>query len=154
MASNEVEEGSHMLVHPREHHLGNGTTSKQTLGELVFFYAYGEDGSSGVCMAINRDLHPKMVFKHSSRRAIGIQVTLKESTVLIVNVYALNSAKLRGGLWQYLLQEQFLGEWILVGDFNMVQSCQDRTGPSAIHSGTELARWKALEEKWSLVDAW
>ena len=71
-------------------------------------------------MAINQDLHPKVVFKHPSRRAIGVQVTINESTMLIVNVYALNSAKLRGGLWQDLLQEQFPGEWILVGDFNMV----------------------------------
>ena len=27
-------------------------------------------------------------------------------------------------------------------------------GPSSILFGTELARWKALEAKWSLVDAW
>ena len=73
-------------------------------------------------MVINRDLHPKVVFKHPSGQAIGVQVTLKEATVLIVNVYASNSAKLRGGLWQDLSQEQFTGEWILVGDFNMVQS--------------------------------
>ena len=74
--------------------------------------------------------------------------------MLIVNIYALNSAKLRGELWQDLSQESFPGEWILVGDFNMVQSRQDRTGPLAILFGKELARWKALEEKWSLVDAW
>ena len=77
-----------------------------------------------------------------------------ESTVLIVNVYALNSAKVRGGLWQDLSQEQFPGEWILVRDFDMVQSRQEKTRPSAILSRTELSRWKALEEKWSLVDAW
>ena len=106
----------------QEHHLGAMTMCKQTLGELVFFYTFGEDGSSGVCMAINHDLHLKVVFKHPYGHAIGIQVTLKEATLLIVNVYYLNSAKLRGGLWQDLPQEQFTREWILVGDFNMVQS--------------------------------
>ena len=40
----------------QEHHLSTRTTCKKTLGELIFFYAYGEDGSSGACMAINRDL--------------------------------------------------------------------------------------------------
>ena len=82
----------------QEHHLGTGTQCKQTLGELIFFYAFGEDGSSGACMVVNQDLHPKVVFKHPSGQAIGVQVTLKEANVLIVNVYALNSAKLRGEL--------------------------------------------------------
>ena len=105
-------------------------------------------------MAVNQELHPKVVFKHPSGRVIGVQVMLKETTLLIVNVYASNSAKLRGGLWHDLLQEQFPREWILVGDFNMVQSQHDRTQPSVILSGTELERFKALEEKWALVDAW
>ena len=50
----------------QEHHLGVASPCKQTLGELVFFYAFGEDGSSGVCMAVNRELHPKVAFKHPS----------------------------------------------------------------------------------------
>ena len=82
----------------QEHQLSTENTCKQALGELIFFYAYGEDSSSGVYMAINQYMHPNVVFKHPSGRAIGIQVMLKESTVLIVNVYALNSAKLRGVL--------------------------------------------------------
>ena len=106
----------------QEHHLGALAPCKQTLGKLVFFYAYGEDGLSGVCMAVNQDLHPKVVFKCPSGRALGIEITIKESPVLNVNVYASNSAKLQGGLWQDLSQEQFSGEWILVRDFNMVQS--------------------------------
>ena len=73
-------------------------------------------------MGINQELDPKVVYKHPSGRALGVQITLKEMTVLILNVYAPNSAKLRGDLWQDLSQEQFTREWILVGDFNMVKS--------------------------------
>ena len=97
MASNEVEEVTCWCI--QEHHLEASAPCKQALGELVFFYAFREDVSSGACMAVNRDLHPKVAFKHPSGRAIGVQVTIKESPVLIVNVYALNSAKMRGGLW-------------------------------------------------------
>ena len=82
----------------QKHLQGNGSSCKQTLGELVFFYAFGEDGSSGACMEVTRDLHPKVAFKHPFGRAIGVQITINESPLLIVNVYALNSAKLRGGL--------------------------------------------------------
>ena len=57
----------------QEHHQGAMTLCKQTLGELVFFYALGEDGSSGVCMAINRELHTKVVFKHPFGGALGMQ---------------------------------------------------------------------------------
>ena len=45
----------------QEHRLEASVPCKQALGELVFFYAYGEDGSSGACMAVNRDLHPKLL---------------------------------------------------------------------------------------------
>ena len=76
-------------------------------------------------MVVNRDLYSKVVFKHPSGRAIGVQVTIKDSPLLIVNVYAPKSAKLRGALWQVLSQEQFTWEWILVGDFNMVKLQQD-----------------------------
>ena len=72
----------------QEHHLGATTPCKKTLGELVFFYAIGEDGSSGVCTAINQELDPKVVFKHPFGRALGVQITLKEMTMIIVNVYA------------------------------------------------------------------
>ena len=37
----------------QEHCMGIQTLCKQTLKELVFFYAFEEDGSSGVCMAVN-----------------------------------------------------------------------------------------------------
>ena len=83
-----------------------------------------------------------------------MQVTINKAQLIIVNVYVLNSAKLRGGLWQDLSQEQFTGEWILVGDLNMVKSQHDRIGPSSILFETELPRWRTLEEKWSLVNAW
>ena len=89
----------------QEHHLGALASCKQTLGELVFFYAFGEDGSNGVCMVVNRDLHPMVAFKHPFGRAIGMKITINESPLLIVNVYAPNSAKLRGGVWQDLSQE-------------------------------------------------
>ena len=51
-------------------------------------------------------------------------------------------------------QVQFDGEWCLAGDFNMVQSRQDKTGPSSILAGGERNKWSTLEDKWSLVDAW
>ena len=86
----------------QEHHLDVKTPCKQSLGSLLLFYAYGEDGSSGVCTIVHRDFKPKVVFKHPSRRALDVQITTLMTSMMAWNVYAPNNAKIRGVLWQDL----------------------------------------------------
>ena len=79
----------------QEHHLDASAPRKQTLGELLFFYGSGPDGFSGLMTAVHRDLEPKVVLQHPSRRALAVSIKVQNSTLTIVNIYAPNDSKNR-----------------------------------------------------------
>ena len=109
------------------------------------------DGSSGVLSIVNsRDLEPKVVFNHLSRRVLGIQIKWGEGNLTIFNVYAPNSAKLRSKLWKDLIDLEVEGDWCIVGDFNMVEVKRDSRSAFVVLARSEKSKWQALVNKWAL----
>ena len=50
------------------------------------------DGLSGMMSILNKDLEPKVVFNHSSRRVLGIQIKWGDGQLTILNIYVPNFA--------------------------------------------------------------
>ena len=116
------------------------------------FYGNQEDGSSGVLSIVNRDLEPKVVFNHPSRRFLGIQIKWGDGYLTIFNVYAPNSAKLQSKIWKDLTNLEVEGDWCILDDFNMVEARIDSRGASGVLTGSEKSKWQALVNKWALKD--
>ena len=77
-------------------------------------------GTSGVLSIVKRDLEPKMVFNHPSRRVLGVQIKCRDGNLMIFNIYVPNSAKLRMQFWRDLNKLGIEGEWCFLSNFNMV----------------------------------
>ena len=73
----------------QEHHLDRTSPRKQVLGDLIFFYCDSVEGDSGVMMAVNRDLEPKIVFKHQ----LGTPVRESTWTLIENQQQPLNSSQ-------------------------------------------------------------
>lgn len=73
-----------------------------------------------------------------------------------LNVYAPNHASARGGFWTQIADAiPHADAWCVGGDFNMLESLDDRRGGSGttIH-GAELAAWEGLCLRLRISDAW
>ena len=129
-----------------------GSPRKQRFGKHLVFYREGVDGLSGMMSIINRALGPKVVFNHSSRRVLGIQIKWGNGQLTIFNIYAPNSAKLQFKLWKDLTDLEVEGDWCIIGDFKMVEEQRDCRRASTILFGSKKSKWKTLVIKWALKD--
>mgnify|MGYP002774994443 FL=1 len=82
----------------------------------------------------------------------------KENVVWgLVNIYAPNQASNRAIFWDTMAEKlpDCVTNWIVCGDFNMLEQPSDRVGGSnsTIH-GRELAAWERLVFKTRILDAW
>ena len=109
-----------------------GCQRKQVLGKKLVFYGEGSDGFSGVMMVVDMDLEPQVVMNHPSGKAIAIKIKWDGGTFTIVNIYGPCEAKGRAKLWSELKDLEIERKWCLNGDFNMVETRKDKTGPSSI----------------------
>ncbi len=81
----------------------------------------------------------------------------EESRWGLLNVYAPNHASARARLWEeiYLALPEDVENWIVGGDFNMLEDPQDRRGGSMTTiQGLELANWERLVRKLRIYDMW
>ncbi|KAL2621602.1 hypothetical protein R1flu_001807 [Riccia fluitans] len=46
------------------------------------------------------------------------------------------------------------GQWLLGGDWNLVESFEDSVGPIPIQRGSERHKWNSLNAHFDLVDGW
>lgn len=124
---------------------------------MLAFYGEGPNGFSGVMMLVNRELRPKVVFNHRSGRVLGIEIEWDEKSITIITINGNNEAKGRTELWKDVNCLEFKGEWVLVGDFNMVEKKLDKfrsATSSLVGRGGGGGEWDELREKLLLVDFW
>lgn len=57
-------------------------------------------------------------------------------------------------LWHQLKALLPDGQWILMGDFNMMGDPQDSLGPSSLINDSQLETWHMLKTRFDLVDAY
>ena len=81
----------------------------------------------------------------------------EESRWGLLNVYAPNHASARARLWEeiYMAVPGDVGNWIVGGDFNMLEDPHDRRGGSIVTiEGLALANWERLVLKLRIFDVW
>ena len=73
-----------------------------------------------------------------------------------LSIYAPNHESAQAALWTQLIDAlPSVDAWCIAGDFNMIESPEDRQGGSQITvHGTELAAWERLCMALGLQDVW
>lgn len=76
-----------------------------------------------------------------------------EGSFGVACIYAPKSPRERTILWEELKHTLPSGNWILCGDFNMVERREDSTGQSPLLKGRQLESWRLLKSSLNLHDA-
>ncbi|KAL3680581.1 hypothetical protein R1sor_023537 [Riccia sorocarpa] len=71
----------------------------------------------------------------------------------VVCLHAPNASRERREVWSWLQHLAAAGQWILLGDFNMVESQVDSVGPSPVLKNEELHSWELCTGSADLIDA-
>ncbi|KAL3676158.1 hypothetical protein R1sor_026106 [Riccia sorocarpa] len=82
------------------------------------------------------------------------KIQTSRGEVTVCSVYAPGTPQERRVLWDWMVQTLAEGQWIISGDFNMVEYVEDSRGPTAVLRGEELQKWRILSEEWNLSDCW
>ncbi|KAH7277724.1 hypothetical protein KP509_38G003900, partial [Ceratopteris richardii] len=128
--------------------------------EVYWGNGYGqEENGGGICVAIRGIWRQHVVEDKIIVQGRAQYVILEKENVRwgIVNIYAPKQEAERAPFWRelYSCLPNSVEHWIVGGDFNMVESLDDRRGgnPTSIH-GHELATWELLMFKLRVADAW
>ena len=131
-------------------------------GEWDHFWRQGygaEENAGGVCISSRGVWRQQIVHAEIITQGMAQFLILEheESRWGLLNVYAPNHASARARLWEeiYLSLPEDVENWIVGGDFNMLEDPQDRRGGSMITiQGLELANWERLVRKLRIYDMW
>mgnify|MGYP000252850560 CR=1 FL=1 len=145
-----VTEGQINFLWLQEHHLSKAKTEiygSTMYGDWDHFWGQGygaEENARGVCIASRGVWRQQIVHAEiiTQGRAQFLILEHGESRWGYLNVYAPNHASARARLWEeiYLSLPEDVENWIVGGDFNMLEDPQDRRGGSMITiQGLELA---------------
>ncbi|KAL3683678.1 hypothetical protein R1sor_001700 [Riccia sorocarpa] len=85
--------------------------------------------------------------------AAWMRVRTEVGIVGVVSLHAPNGRSSRAKVWTWLRQLIREGQWIIMGDLNMVEQQADSIGPSPLIRGDELHSWERCTGGADLVDA-
>lgn len=102
--------------------------------------------------------HPSCSLIRSRAPELGIiswaQLGIGDSQVSIVLIYAPSAfPRDQNFLWHQLKALLLDGQWIFMGNFNMIEDPMDSSGTSPLIFGSQLETWRMLETRFNLVDA-
>jgi exonuclease III len=75
-----------------------------------------------------------------------------QGSFYVASIYAPRVRSLRMELWNWITEQEFTGNWIWSGDFNMCKIPDDSNCHSPILHGSEARKWTALIDDQDLVD--
>ncbi|KAL3681464.1 hypothetical protein R1sor_024420 [Riccia sorocarpa] len=113
-----------------------------------------EDGTIDTVLLLDRKLN--IIDRGCSGRGYAVWATFN-TAVGIVGVIGVHSPRLRlekEWLWGWVQQLVMEGQWLLIGDMNMVEYSRDTIGPSPILKGRELRKWTLCANAGDLSDIW
>ncbi|KAL3679560.1 hypothetical protein R1sor_022516 [Riccia sorocarpa] len=100
--------------------------------------------------------HSSITVLESGISGKGFAAWMKVQTIVgpvgIVSLHAPNDSSARKEVWEWLKQLMMEGQWIIMGDFNMVERQEDSIGPSPVVRGDELYSWEICAGSADLVD--
>ena len=115
-------------------------------------------GQGGVCMSVaeawQSAVRDRVIVVPG--RAQYITMQYHDAVIGILNVYAPNQASARADFWALLAAAlPRVDSWCIGGDFNMLESPEDRIGGShvTVHE-SELAAWEQLCMSLRIFDTW
>lgn len=107
-------------------------TLKFIWDKATCLYSGHQRGKGGVALLINLGWM-SYIIEHNfspSHRAIWVIFNINGVKVGICNIYAPNDYRARESLWDWLAINLPDANWIVLGDFNMVENSQDKKGDS------------------------
>ena len=134
----------------------SGDTAKSRLHsahpKLIWFCTANPQGTGGSAIGINPKLQLKEILTSQLPTPNWIGVRLGgPNPFTIISVYAGGAVQVRTEMWKEL--SLITGPIILTGDFNMVESLDDRwEGKGQCIRGAELEEWEKLKEAHDLTD--
>ena len=149
----------------QEHRLNRGKIAEfgpPLQGNWVTLWGHGygsEENAGGVCISIKEKWKNHIVHSANLIQARAQFVVLEEKGIQwgLLNIYAPNQVVERKQFWKYIWEHipSSVKEWIVGGDFNMVEDPNDRRGGKlVIIPGPELAEWEKFIFQMNLTDAW
>ena len=127
--------------------------------EMFWLVGFGPNGAQGgVCISVRDSLHASIVDRDEivPGRARWMIIQWRGLRHGILSIYASNHESARVAFWTQLIDAlPSVDAWCIAGDFNMIESPEDRQGGShvTVH-GTELAAWERLCMALGLHDVW
>ncbi|KAL3681749.1 hypothetical protein R1sor_024705 [Riccia sorocarpa] len=69
-----------------------------------------------------------------------------------MSIYSPHEGREKQELYEWLKNFDLEGEWVILGDWNMVQRRKDTAGPTTLLQGFTQEKWRETEQKWQLQD--
>ncbi|XP_059076993.1 uncharacterized protein LOC131876187 [Cryptomeria japonica] len=122
--------------------------------DSIKIYSKHLGGKGGVGLLINPRWSNHITNKGCSpcNRAVWASINVDNTLIGVCSIYASNDYKERSALWDWIASLPNI-PWILGGDFNMIENCDDKMGGNAFEwKGFEKSHWDRMKFKKNLFD--
>ncbi|CAM6094214.1 unnamed protein product [Calypogeia fissa] len=131
------------------------------LNQLVidgnFVVDFGADGRAGPTILVLAGVQILDKGTKGDGTFAWITVSSPSGPISVGSIYAPNGQggrEIRTQLWKWLRTKLHSGNWILGGNYNMVEHPDNSVGPHALIHGTESRKWARLLDQQDLVDTY
>ncbi|KAL3695864.1 hypothetical protein R1sor_009940 [Riccia sorocarpa] len=138
--------------------LTNGPTLDKSLQRVMpggqSVVDYKQNGIVDSVLLIHKNF--PILERGASGHGFGVWAKIRsQAGVLgIVGIHGPRERCDRPAAWKWLRELTQEGKWVIIGDFNMVESRVDTIGPSPLMRGAELRKWTMCSNQADLVDTW
>ncbi|KAL3682896.1 hypothetical protein R1sor_000918 [Riccia sorocarpa] len=150
------QKGLHVLA--LQEVIAQGDVLKKTLKAIIpggkTIVDYKRNGKSDTVLVLRRSL--TVSAEGVSGLGFGAWAVIEtcRGEVGILAVHAPGKRRKRARMWQWVKNIIAKGQWLVIGDFNMVESTKDSIGPSVVLRGRELRSWNLCSNQGDLIDSW
>lgn len=134
-----------------------GFLLKTTLDLILLGYvqtiAEPSESCSGTAILSHPDLQIEAIGIITDKQVAWVKYKHSRGEFGVASIYAPKNPRDRATLWDSISADLPMGDWILVGDFNMVLDPADSSGPSPLIRGHEQERWEILDAHFDLIDS-
>lgn len=123
--------------------------------QSIGYYSNHPRGKGGIAILVGPQWAEKIISNNSSpcHRAMWVIFKHKDIFIGVCNIYAPNDYIDYVALWEWLSNGLPKAHWIFVGDFNMVENREDKSGGNVqCWKGNELFFWSNFKRKFRIAD--
>lgn len=118
------------------------------------FISATTDGRGGDALLVQKDYNIIDSGELPFGQGVWIKMFVDDVIFGVASLYAPNEAAKRYDLWSWLSFNLHAGQWLILGDFNMVEHRDDTSGTSVLIRGEELVNWRLFKTKLDLEDCY